>query len=237
MADAVRNADLLCLADPRDSLPFGQREDSDLEQALAASRAEAGLAPQESGVTNTSEAYFGPATRSQYESGKWDMVLAGQTSVTEIVVDPEPAERKRDLDVPAFLKPSVEDHRLGALLTIYHEIPLIREIFLPRAGQDQAPNYGYDKEWWTGKAIDIPTVFGEDVTPPNEVNMELQRLMAFLDKTDRSYGSIEALANLRDVKKALRKEPKLEAAVLNAWKNGIPDDQYGKDGKVRNAGS
>ena len=100
-------------------------------------------------------------------------------------------------------------------------------------GQDQAPNYGYDKEWWTGKAIDIPMVFGEDVTPPNEVNMELQRLMAFLDKTDRSYGSIESLANLRDVKKELRKDSKLEAAVLKAWKNGIPNDQYGKAVKVR----
>ncbi|TVY42972.1 hypothetical protein LSUB1_G001284 [Lachnellula subtilissima] len=220
------------LADPRNSLPFAQHEDSDLEQALRASRAEAGLEPQESGIANASEPIFGPATRSQYETGKWDMVIAGKTSVTEIVVDPEPAERKRDLDVPAFLKPSVEDHRLNALMTIYHEIPLIRQIFLPHDGHEQAPNYGYDKQWWAGKAIDIPTVFGEGITAPSEVNMELQRLMAFLDKTDRSYGSVEALANLKDVKKELRKDPnKPKAAVLRAWKNGMPDGQY-KNGKI-----
>lgn len=211
---------------------FGQHEDKDLEQALAESMRDVGVPPQET-ASNTDEKHFGPANRSQYEIGKWDMVVAGSTSITEIVVDPEPAARKRDLDVPSFLKPSIKDHRLGALITIYHEIPIIRELFLPRAGVEQASNYGSDKEWWTGKAIEIPEIVGPETTPPNQINMELQRLMAFLDKTDRSYGSVEPLANLGDVKKAFETSESLEAALLNAWKHAIPGDQYGKHAKVR----
>jgi len=235
-AVCVQSADLFCLADPSTSMSYADHGDSELQQALAASAAEYGLAPQnaqESGVTNTNEVHFGPATRSQYETSNWAMVPMGKSSVREVLNDPEPAERKRGLNVPAFLKPSFENHRLGALITIYSEIPLIREVFLPRAGQDVAPNYGYDKEWWTGKAIDVPAVFGEDVTPPSEVNLELQRLMAFLDKTERSYGSAEALANLTDVQRELRPGSTpdshlLEAAVLKAWKRSMSENHSRK---------
>ncbi|RQM06475.1 hypothetical protein DH86_00002337, partial [Scytalidium sp. 3C] len=132
------------------------QNDRDLEQALAASRAEAGLPPQESGVIGTDQVYFGPATRTQYEEGKWDMVPIGKSSVQEILFDPEPTERKREIDAPAFLKPAVEDHRLAALLTIYHEIPLAREIFLDR--MDVSPSYGFNQEWWSGTEIQMASV-------------------------------------------------------------------------------
>jgi hypothetical protein len=212
-------------------MSFADHADTELQQALAASAAEYGQNAQESGVTNTNEVRFGPATRNEYETSNWAMVPMGKSAVREILNDPEPAERKRDiaLDIPAFLKPSTENNRLGALITIYSQIPLIREIFLPRVPQDTAPNYGHDKEWWTGKAIDVPQVFGEDMTPPSEVTMELQRLMAFLDKTERSYGSAEALANLSDVQRELAAGKAsdshlLEAAVLRAWKNSMADN-------------
>lgn len=176
--------------------------DRDLHEALAASRAEAGLPPQETGVTlatATDQVAFGPANRTQYEPGKWDLVPTGEASqVQEILLDPEPAGRRRDIDTPAFLKPSVDDSRLGALMTIYHEIPLAREIFLDR--KNISPNYGNNNEWWTGRNIELPTMNGPE-NPNRELGQEMQRLMAFLDKTDRSYGSADALANLAAIKK------------------------------------
>jgi hypothetical protein len=107
-------------------------------------------------------------------------------------MDPDPEQRKRNLQEPAFLRPSTSDHRLGALLTIYHEIPLIREIFLNRL--DVAPQYGSNSEWWSGAPIELPTFAVEtDKLIKDEFLNEIQRLMAFLDKTERSYGSTEAL--------------------------------------------
>jgi len=83
--------------------------DPELQQALAASRADLGMPPQESGVTGTEVVHFGPATRSQYEQGQWDMVPIGKSSAREVFVEPEPADRKREPGTPAFLKPSVAD--------------------------------------------------------------------------------------------------------------------------------
>lgn len=103
--------------------------------------------------------------------------------------------------MPAFLKPSAENNRLAAILTIYHEIPLMREILLDRT--NLIPNYGNDPGWWAGKAIELPDAA---IPESNDVNWglptpqdyddfirEIQRLMAFLDKSDRSYGSAEPL--------------------------------------------
>jgi hypothetical protein len=183
---------------------------------------EAGLPPQETGITGTDQVFFGPANRSQYEPGKWDLVPTGNSSAQDfLLLDPEPAGRKRDIDTPAFLKPSIEDHRLGALLTIYHEIPLVREIFLDR--KNVLPNYGSNNEWWTGRPIDLPTVNpSEDAK--RQVGQEMQRLMAFLDKTDRSYGSADALANLPAVKKQQRAYGEgIEVSVLKAYRELLED--------------
>lgn len=183
---------------------------------------EAGLPPQESGITGTDQVFFGPANRSQYEPGKWDLVPTVNSSAQGIMlIDPEPAERKRDVNTPAFLKPSVEEHRLGALLTIYHEIPLVREIFLDR--KNVIPSYGSNNEWWAGKVIELPTMSGpEDVRL--QVGQEMQRLMAFLDKTDRSYGSADALAYLPAVKEQQRRNGECtEVSVMRAYRELLGD--------------
>lgn len=201
------------------SMSSQDQQDRELQQALAMSLEEIGLPPQEQGVTNMDEVAFGPANRNEYEQGKWEMVPAGKTSVQEIVVDPEPADRKRDLDAPAFLKPTVTNSRLNALITIFHEIPMIRNVFLNI--RDCLPNYGTNKEWWSGEKITLPSMQVDDDPPIyDEIDRELQRLMAFLDKTDRSYGSVDVLANLDEVKRMIRQNgPDVESAVLQAWKH------------------
>jgi len=226
---------------------FPEHEDRDMAQAIAASRADAGLPAQETGITNTDQVYFGPANRHAYEEGKWEMVPMSKSFAQEILLDPEPADRKRELDAPAFLKPSSADHRLGALLTIYHTIPLLREIFLDRIDANQ--NYGYDPEWWTGKAIQMPQVIeaGSDMDLADlEFKKEIQRLMAFLDDTERSYGSADALANMKAVTDTLSqmdyKSRNVESAVLETYKrifqNNKGINKYffsrGVDGPERN---
>lgn len=146
------------------------------------------------------------------------MVPLGISS-REILLDPEPAERKRDINIPAFLKPSVGDHRLGALITMYHEIPAVREVFLDRKRVLEQYQYGHHPEWWNGHRIEVIDLLGEVEDLEDEVPVELQRLMAFLDKTDRSYGSVESLANMKDVKKARKRSTFLESAVMAAWKS------------------
>jgi hypothetical protein len=207
------------IADPRMSMTTQDQQDRELQQALAASLVDAGLPPQEEGVTGVNEVHFGPATRNDYEQGKWEMVPVGKSSVQEIVVDPDPAERKRDLDAPAFLKPTIANNRLNALITIYHEIPMIRNVFLNI--MDLLPSYGHDKDWWSGTRIELPSAQDDDDPPTyDEVDRELQRLMAFLDKTERAYGSVDVLANLDEVRRCMRQQgPDVESAVLNAWRN------------------
>jgi hypothetical protein len=214
-----------------------EQQDREMEQALSLSRAEYGLSPQETGITCTDQKYFGPANRSQYEyeQGQWVMVPMGKISTQEILLDPEPAERKRDPDVPAFLKPSIQNNRLGALLTIYHEIPLTRNLFLKP--MDVLPGYGYDQEWWTGKALELPSLAGDDSPVEQTVDRELQRLMAFLDKTDRSYGSADALASMNDVKKIMRHQSeRVEKAVLFAWRKLFDNENHGIVKKIFSRG-
>lgn len=227
------------VADPRTSVTHD--DDTELRRAIEESRVSAGLAPQESGVISTDRIAFGPATRSQYEEKEWGMVTIGKSSAQEILLDPEPAARKRDFNVPAFLKPSVDNNRLGALLTIYHEIPLLREVFMNRS--DVLQNYGFDNEWWSGKAIELPVILGLEPDERQELIYEIQRLMAFLDKTDRSYGSADALANLRAVKKMQRynlqkfgNSQDLEAAVLRAWKKVFDTRETGQVSKLFSVG-
>jgi len=213
-----------------------EQQERELQRALSLSLADAGLPPQESGITSTDQVRFGPATRSQheYEQGQWELIPVGKASAQEILLDPEPAERKRDLDIPAFLKPSIQNHRLGALFTIYHEIPLTRNLFLKP--MDVLPGYGYDQEWWAGKAIELPSLTGDDSPVEQTVDRELQRLMAFLDKTDRSYGSADVLANMSDVQKVLRHNSEFEPAVLYAWRKLFDNGNHGIVKKIFSRG-
>lgn len=185
-----------------------EREDAELQQAIAASVATSNMQspqpPQETGVSEAdlSQLHFGPANRSDYNQNEWAMVTMNQ-----VRGDPEPARRKRDPGVPAFLRCAVESlwekHRLGAIITILHAIPAARNALL-RAGHAPEIGYGHNPEWWKGKSIVRPVVedvpeTGGDITWTSEPKAvwceELHRLMAFLDATERSYGNADMLAS------------------------------------------
>lgn len=107
--------------------------------------------------------------------------------------------RKRQPGTPAFIR-QTKDCRLGSLLSIYHKIPLVRNILL--SYPSPARTYGHNSEWWKGQPILKPEVLaammrGESVSADDSrpaFNEEIHRLMAFLDQTDRSYGTVDALA-------------------------------------------
>ena len=62
-------------------------------------------------------------------------------------------------------------------------------------------SYGQDGEWWKGHPISMPRIVHTDSGRPLEPEadtfeglvVEVQRLMAFLDASDRSYASPGAL--------------------------------------------
>jgi hypothetical protein len=205
-------------------------QDAALRKALAESAQEYGLPPQEYGVTNPNGVHFGPATQENYNKNEWQLIHLPNASTQEARSHPDAEDRKREDGAPAFLKPSADDNRLASILTIYHEIPLAREIFLRRA--DLLPEYGHDPEWWAGKAIgrirEARKLVGGGQSDSimsregREVFSELQRLMAFLDKTDRSYGSVEPLANLAFVKKTQARD--IEGRFFEAWKYAQRDN-------------
>ncbi|WDK12117.1 ubiquitin interaction domain-containing protein [Colletotrichum graminicola] len=135
------------------------------------------------------------------------MVTTATTSSQAVVNgDPPPSARKREEGAPAFLiqKPNARNssQRLGSVLTILHEIPLARNVLL-QAGKPAA-SYGHNSEWWKGQPIYAPHVlaamqqgelqWSEESKP--DFHEEIHRLMAFLDLTERSYGSVETMADL-----------------------------------------
>ncbi|KAI1776207.1 hypothetical protein F4818DRAFT_413401 [Hypoxylon cercidicola] len=190
--------------------PFGAptnaaEEDANLKRALAESAAESGIQPQEAGVVDNEPnlKYFGPANRLEYETEQWALVPT--KAATEVVeADPPPSMRKRDPMAPAFLR-QTKDHRVGFILSIYHKIPLVRNILL-QCGLP-ARNYGHNTEWWKGQPIlkqqhlaamaRGEAIWGDDAHP--EFTEELHRLMAFLDKTERSYGSVDGLIDTKAI--------------------------------------
>ncbi|KAI9818461.1 MAG: hypothetical protein M1827_000520 [Pycnora praestabilis] len=185
-------------ADASKSLTQGEIEDRQLQQALEMSMS-GHLPQQETGVTGPTE--FGPANREHYETNKWAMTLPG-SSTHEIYLSPEPVHRRREDHEPAFIRPSTSLKYLGALITILHAIPLAREalLFTPHT----LPEYGQDNEWWEGSPVKVPRIvtIGEEnhQTDWHEIIYETQRLIAFLDMTDRAYGSVDVLANLDNLK-------------------------------------
>ncbi|KAI1308900.1 hypothetical protein F5Y03DRAFT_85296 [Xylaria venustula] len=206
------------------------QEDADLARAIAESAAESGVLPQEVGIVDheTNSKHFGPANRSEYESEMWAMVPTKATVEAE-TADPPPSNRKRDTDAPAFLR-QTKDHRLGALLSIYSKIPLARNILL-RCGRP-APTYGHNTEWWKGKPILRQEVLakmarGEDVwgedAHPDFVD-ELHRLLAFLDKSHRSYASADNLAETRAIDESFGSwMPDVEERLFQALQDASTD--------------
>src|SRR5690606_17702669 len=104
---------------------------------------------------------------------------------------------------------------LPGFLTIMHSIPAGRNAFLcPAAGVFE--DYGKDKDWWNGHEMEgdkerVAKLYrkqqGTDMTDDDEeaviqhipretermIFYGLQRYMAFLDGTERAYGSIDSL--------------------------------------------
>lgn len=157
---------------------------------------------QETGVVGQdgkSSPFFGPATRSHYETNDWALTTLTGHTVTETLPDPPASSRTREPGQISFLKPSLSNDYLPALLTILNAIPLTHNTLL--LASDTIPDYGYDSEWWKGSSIKpAGTPSAESESEANdqiELIRETQRLMAFLDMTDRSYGSAEALCQLK----------------------------------------
>lgn len=178
-------------------LSLVEREEHELQQAVAMSLSQ-NLGQQETGVTSTSQPKFGPATQDYYDEGDWSMTLFNSTA-REIVISPDPKDRKRVDNQPAFLRPSPDNAYLGGLLTILHSIPLAREALLLR--NKVLFNYGHDSQWWNGQPINLPKIVtihdGFEDSDWDDILHETQRLVAFLDSTTRAFGSVDALVALR----------------------------------------
>ncbi|KAI5461474.1 hypothetical protein BGZ63DRAFT_356951 [Mariannaea sp. PMI_226] len=197
-------------AESATGMPNSQaQEDEDMQRALRESAQEAGITMDEtepSGLEASASApYFGPANRNDYDQANWALVPFGEPKPTLGSV-PKPSLRKRTPGAPAFLVNSnnAAEHRLGSLLTILHEIPFSRNILLDFGAP--AATYGHNSEWWKGQEILAPQVlarmqtgqlqWGKHEQEKSDFEAELHRLMAFLDSTDRSYGTAGVLADL-----------------------------------------
>ena len=171
---------------------------------------------QESGVTDGHFPYFGPAKRDDYDSN-WTMTATGSRT-KEIMLNPEPIDRKRERNVPAFLKPTPQAYRLAALLKILQTISMSREALLCR--DKLLPDFGWDAEWWDGTAIRSPKV--SELSQPScfndreEIIHESQRLVAFLEETDRAYGSIDVMANMDGLRG--KEDASIVPAFLEQWR-------------------
>ena len=198
------------------SISYDEPEDEELNRAVAMSMSESQTIPgQETGTLDYGKQYFGPATREHYETDAWTMVYpAAQTQ--EILLNPEPKDRKRQPNHPAFFKTPSVDHRLSALIKILHAIPMAREALLNRNLTLQ--DYGPDKEGWDGPPVKVLRIVNMDADGrkinDDDVIYEVQRLMAFLDKTDRAYGSTNVLAGFEGV--GLRDDQKIPN-FLGIW--------------------
>lgn len=157
--------------------------------------------PQQSGVSSTGDGsvQFGPANRPDYNPDEWAMVR-----VKNHESDPVPAHRIRRPGVPALLRCrgdlSWSQHRIGALLMIYQQIPAARNALL-QTGDHPGAGYGNKSDWWKGEAITVSDQLsqpgGWDTGSNPLWTDELHRLMAFLEATERSYGTADALSRTR----------------------------------------
>ncbi|KAL6234952.1 hypothetical protein BDW75DRAFT_151489 [Aspergillus navahoensis] len=179
------------------SLSLAEQEERQLQQAVAMSLNQ-NLGQQETGVTTTGQ-HFGRATRDHYEQDDWAMTLFN-SSAREIVISPDPVDRKRQQAEPAFIRPTQDSLYLSGLFTILHSIPLAREALLLR--NKVLSNYGYDAQWWNGQPIYLPKIVSihdaqDGNTEWDDILYESQRIIAFLDSTTRAFGSTDALAGLK----------------------------------------
>lgn len=120
-------------------------------------------------------------------------------SGNEFVPDQSAQERRRRPGEPAFFKPLPNDNFLPSLITVLHSIPQGREALL--SADDLLDDYGQNRRWWEGDSVETTriSILDENGVDSNRFDVlhETQRLMAFLDKTERSYGSVGDLTKLQ----------------------------------------
>ena len=194
-------------------MSVAEQDEQNMQKAIADSM------HQEVGVIEASNTQFGPALGTYYDSKNWTMTYA-PARAQEILQNPELEYRRRQLSQPAFLKPSPAGHYLPALVTILHAVPIAREALLLR--DHTLPDYGSGNEWWDGISIQAPRIVDLDRTAEEDVEwedviFESQRLMAFLDGTERAYGSADVLAHME----GLEHHNEIERSYLELWQKMV----------------
>lgn len=172
-------------------------EDEDFARAMAASQGDIRYGNQETGVMRPDGSTIkvqGPQLPGYENPNQWALVRVEQTT-SEVVPDVDPVGRRHIPGQPRFLKNSIHGDYLPSFLTICHNIPAVRELLL-MPGYTRY-DYGQNPEWWKGHPIVLPkVVHTSDGSPADPVLAryddfvaELQRLMAFLDASERAYAS------------------------------------------------
>jgi hypothetical protein len=117
---------------------------------------------------------------------------------TEVIPDPTPSQRKREEGHPGILKPSPRFNYLPALISILHSIPLFRNALL--ATNVTQRSYWMGDDWWKGSpalpARIIDTTAEREEAHGLDILYETQRLMAFLDKSERAYATVSSMLEL-----------------------------------------
>ena len=210
-------------------MTLDEQEKLELDKAMAMSQSMTDShlpVGQENGVIEPGKSQFGPATREYYDTAKWTMTLPG-TRAREVLENPDAPDRKREPHTPAFLKASLTETRLPALITILHAIPLAREALLNL--DDTLPDYGVDPEWWDGVPIDVSGLQkaslrqDEHQASTREPVYEMQRIMAFLDDTERAYGSGDGLVHSLKATSNWEADQSL-GAILETWSAAAAPD-------------
>ncbi|KAJ5794896.1 hypothetical protein N7457_001495 [Penicillium paradoxum] len=199
-------------------LSLAEREEKELQQAVAMSLS-SDIGQQETGVTLSSQPQFNKATRDHYDEGAWAMTLFN-TSSEEVMISPDPEDRKRVEGEPAFIRPSQDGIYLGGLLTILHNIPLAREALLLR--NKPLFDYGHESQWWNGQSVNLPKIVtvndhGDVDSDWDDIIHETQRLMAFMDGTKRAFGSADSLARIKSMSSISSDSEEIVARFLEAW--------------------
>ncbi|KAI4177783.1 MAG: hypothetical protein LQ343_000247 [Gyalolechia ehrenbergii] len=197
---------------------MAEQEEADLQGVIERSKSQIGPA-QENGTIPADSLYFGPAKSEYHDTKNWIMTTSKSTA-KEILLNPEPKDRRRQSHTPAFLRPSPAGHRLPGLVKILHAIPAAREALLSRNSVQN--DYGYQNEWWDGVPIESPRVIhgeGDPYSSDIDIIYECQRLMAFLDETERAYGSSEALSTLPGIREY--QEDAVVKEVLATWSHAV----------------
>ncbi|KAI0205063.1 hypothetical protein F4808DRAFT_448173 [Astrocystis sublimbata] len=229
------------LAPTRPSSPSKQqppdrqtKEDADLARAIAASQYESGVVPQEAGLVadGVPPGTYGPANQQTHDPTERAMVRVNANGDADHASSDHPvgpSQMRRTPGAPGFIW-QTGFHRIGCILSIYHQIPLARN-FLLRCGE-AAADYNYASDWWSGKPIVPPEREerlrnGEEPSKEDRTDFaqELHRLMAFLDSADRAFASADNIAKIIEIDESRGSwSPDCEEMLFQALSNSSIDN-------------